>query len=96
LLAHVWVRAALKYVALRVFTSTERAASVPGYWLPRHVWHMPLEGHVLIPDLARPVFQIQLKFTLKMFHLCDSGIGGMVHSASMCGMTLYGCTQSRS
>ena len=39
LLADVWVHAIPKDVALRVITSTERAASayVPGYWLPRHV-----------------------------------------------------------
>ena len=57
LLAHVWVHAAPKDVALRVITSTERASCVPGYWLPRHAWHMPLKGHVLIPDLACPLFE---------------------------------------
>jgi len=57
LFAHVWVHAAPKDVALRVITSNERAACVPGYWLPRHVWHMPLKGHVLIPDLACPIFE---------------------------------------
>jgi len=25
--------------------------------LPRHVWHMPLKGHLLIPDLACPIFE---------------------------------------
>ncbi len=57
LFAHVWVHAAPKHVALRVITSTQRAACVPGSWLPRHVWHVPLKGHVLIPDLACPVFE---------------------------------------
>ncbi len=37
LLADVWVHAAPKDVALRVITSTERAACVSGNWLPRHV-----------------------------------------------------------
>ena len=37
LLAHVWVHATPKDVALRVITYTERAACIPGYWLPRHV-----------------------------------------------------------
>jgi hypothetical protein len=75
--AHVWVHAAPKDVALRVIASAEQAACVHGYWLPRHVWHMPLEGHVLIPDLACPVFEDVL--------LCDSGVDGIVHSASLCG-----------
>ncbi len=56
LFAHVWVHAAPKDVALRVIPSAaaERAACVQGYWLPRHVWHMPFEGYVLIPDLTCP------------------------------------------
>ncbi len=55
LFAHVWVHAARapkgapkgapKDVALRVIPSAERAACVPGYWLPRHVWHMRVEGY---------------------------------------------------
>ncbi len=57
LFAHVWVNTAPKDVALRVITSAEWAACVPGYWLPGHVWHTPLEGYVLIPDLTCPVFE---------------------------------------
>jgi len=37
LLAHVWVHVAPNDVALRMITSTQRAASVHGYLLPRHV-----------------------------------------------------------
>ena len=77
-----------KDVTLRVITTAERAACVHVYWLPRHVWHMPLKGHVLVPDW--PVLY------LKMFLLCDSGIDGIVHSASLCGLTLNGCTLSHS
>ncbi len=57
LFAHVWVLAAPEDVALGVITSAEWAACVPGYWLPGHVWHTPLEGYVLIPDLTCPVFE---------------------------------------
>ncbi len=57
LFAHVWVHAAPEDVALGVITSAEWAACVPGYWLPGHVWHTPLEGYVLIPDLTCPVFE---------------------------------------
>lgn len=46
LFAHVWVQAALKDVTLQVIVSADWAA-----WLPRHVWHMPVKGHVLSPGL---------------------------------------------
>ncbi len=55
--SHVWVYVAPKDVALRVITSAEWAPCVPGYWLPGHVWHTPLEGYVLAPDLTCPVFE---------------------------------------
>ena len=32
------------------------ASGSDGYWLPKHVWHMPLKGHAYIPDLACPIF----------------------------------------
>ena len=42
------------------------------------------------------LFQIWPVLYLKMFLLCDSGIDGMVHSASLCGLTLNGCSLSHS
>ena len=39
---------------------------------------MPLKGHVLVPDLARPVLG-------DVPPVCDSGIDDMVHSTSLCG-----------
>ena len=39
-------------VALTVVASAQQAVRVHGYWLPRHIWHMPLKGHALIPDVA--------------------------------------------
>jgi len=51
---------------------------------------MPLE----LISKAMFFFQIWPVLYSKMFLLCDSGIDGMVHSASLCGLTLYGCTLS--
>ncbi len=42
-----------------------------GYWLPKPARHMPLKGHLLIPDLACPIFEEALLVTQQnTAHLC--------------------------